>query len=81
MHLTLYYTDGCHLCDQVEEMLKNIHVTAAIDLTKIDIIECDKLIESYKETIPVLKRMDEKGHEMILQWPFSYVELFSFIKR
>ena len=72
--ITLYYTDGCHLCDQAETLLKQ----ASIEYQKIDIMSDQKLIDLYSCTIPVLKSKANKVGIMSLNWPFSLMQLQNF---
>ncbi len=46
----LYGTDGCHLCDDLEEQLKE----ASIDYHYIEIADDPKLVEKWGWSIPVL---------------------------
>ncbi len=68
----LYGTEFCHLCEQAEELLQAIGVSAE----HIDIADDDALTESYGTRIPVLRRDD--GAE--LGWPFDAAALERFIR-
>lgn len=50
----LYHTDGCHLCEQAEQLLKPL-LSSADELQLIDIMSDDSLILEYQISIPVLK--------------------------
>lgn len=50
----LYHTDGCHLCEQAEQLLKPL-LSSTDELQLIDIMSDDALILEYQISIPVLK--------------------------
>jgi len=68
--ITLYYTDGCHLCDDAIKLLEQLKLT----YQKVDIIEHDRLVALYATTIPVV----EIASGSILNWPFSLQQLQQF---
>jgi len=70
--LTLYYTDGCHLCDDAIVLLEQLNLT----YQKVDIVEQQVLVESYGTLIPVV----EKHSKATLNWPFSRLQLQEFIE-
>ena len=70
--LTLYYTDGCHLCDDASVLLEQLN----LNYQKVDIIENQILIDQYSTLIPVVK--NELGST--LNWPFSLQQLQDFIE-
>ena len=65
--LTLYYTDGCHLCDDAMVLLEQLNLT----YHKVDIVEKQSLVELYGTLIPVV----ENEFGAILNWPFSLQQL------
>ena len=69
--VTLYYTDGCHLCDDATQLLEQLNLT----YQKIDIIEETRLVELYGTLIPVV----ENKRGATLNWPFSLQQLQHFI--
>jgi arsenate reductase-like glutaredoxin family protein len=69
--LTLYYTDGCHLCDDAVVLLKQLNLT----YQKVDIVEMRSLVEQYGTLIPVV----ENEFGSALNWPFSVQQLQTFI--
>lgn len=73
--LTLYGTEGCHLCDEAEWLL---HQTqgSTVALEKVDIAEQALLLERYGIRIPVL-RDTVSGHE--LNWPFDASGILEFL--
>lgn len=69
--LTLYYTDGCHLCDDAMVLLEQLNLS----YKKVDIIEKQALVELYAILIPVV----ENEEKATLNWPFSLLQLQAFI--
>jgi len=69
--LLLYFTDGCHLCDDAVRLLQQ----TTIPYTKIDIISDQRLVDLYGYSIPVLENSDGNT----LNWPFSLPALNDFI--
>lgn len=66
----LYSSEGCHLCEQALALCSPY--IPASDITIIDIVEDEKLVELYGVHIPVLERcVDNKK----LYWPFSAVQI------
>ncbi len=70
--LILYGTEFCHLCDEAEDILCRMKITAE----HIDIVADDDLLEKYGVRIPVLKRLDT-GAE--LGWPFDAESVVQFL--
>lgn len=76
MHLILYSTSACHLCEIAEQMIEALAQSGeSITLEKVDISDSDRLFERYGVKIPVLARPD--GRE--LDWPFDAAELAAFV--
>ena len=48
-------------------------------LTKVDIATDDKLIEQYGTSIPVLVKIDKKGRQIELFWPFDKNKVSQFL--
>jgi hypothetical protein len=73
MHgLILYGTSGCHLCEQAEEMLREMKVVAEY----VDISTDDNLLDNYGTRIPVLSRSDNNSK---LDWPFDAEKVTRFL--
>ncbi len=69
MHnVTLYHTDGCHLCEEALEILQAVLPNDRIEC--IDIVDDMQLMAQFKTTIPVVKI----GVELIY-WPFSLEQI------
>lgn len=69
----LYSTEGCHLCEQAEELV--LSLAPEIDIEKVDIAYDDALYEQYRYHIPVLKNAADAE----LNWPFDTVTLKEFL--
>ena len=70
--VTLYYTDGCHLCDDAIVLLEQLNLS----YQPIDIVDHSGLIELFGTLIPVV----EKQSKATLNWPFSLQQLQEFIE-
>jgi hypothetical protein len=70
----LYSTDGCHLCEQVEQMIVSLNLQSKVSV--VDIVDDDTLVEQYGKTIPVLKNIP-LGDE--INWPFDIQQLAHFL--
>ncbi|MGB5445520.1 MAG: glutaredoxin family protein [Psychromonas sp.] len=67
----LYFTDGCHLCDDAEILLQQ----TAICYAKVDIVNDHRLVDLYGYSIPVVA--DQHGNT--ISWPFDLQQLNDFI--
>lgn len=70
-HFLLYFTDGCHLCDDAEKILKQ----TTIFYSKVDIIYDPQLVALYGNSIPVL----QSASGNTINWPFNLQQLNDFI--
>ncbi|MBY5991589.1 glutaredoxin family protein [Ferrimonas balearica] len=70
--LVLFHTDGCHLCEQAEALLRQ----ADLAFTPQDIVDCPEWVDAYGVRIPVVRKSDGKE----LGWPFDLVELTRFVE-
>ncbi|WP_421186187.1 glutaredoxin family protein [Aeromonas hydrophila] len=73
--LTLFHTDGCHLCEQAWALVEQAGLAA--DTRQCDIMEDAQWLATYRVRIPVL--LDEAGRE--LGWPFTLAELQAWLAR
>ncbi|MFB9217393.1 glutaredoxin family protein [Vibrio sinaloensis] len=71
--ITLYSTEGCHLCEMAYELCQQAGVANQVDI--IDIAFDDELFSRYGVTIPVL---NNNGKE--LNWPFDLQELYNWLE-
>ena len=68
-------TSGCHLCDQAEEILRNLQAVYPISYQLVDIAEFDEsLMMTFATTIPVLITQNRR-----LNYPFSVMDLQQLI--
>lgn len=74
LHLTLYTTAGCHLCDQALALLEP-WLQEGIRLASVDVAEDNLLMARYGVRIPVVA--SSSGAE--LGWPFNAERLASWI--
>lgn len=75
-HLILYGTDGCHLCDQAEELLAEPHAAGRISYEHADILDDPELEQRYAIRIPVLQ---DAASSQELGWPFDREQLEQFL--
>jgi len=69
----LFGTEGCHLCEEAEQLLWQV----GLDFCKQDIIDDEQLQQCYAMRIPVLKcRLS--GLE--LGWPFGHEAVVKFLE-
>ena len=73
MSLTLFSTDGCHLCEQAWALLEQTKLSNSTVLE--DIINDERWLAAYAVRIPVLRHVD--GRE--LDWPFDLASLSDFV--
>ncbi|MEE4277253.1 MAG: glutaredoxin family protein [Halieaceae bacterium] len=74
--LTLYSTEGCHLCEAAEALLGQVRAAQGdLQWQVVDIALDDVLFERYGWSIPVLR--DRSGRE--LNWPFDGAQLREFL--
>jgi len=74
LHLTLYTTSGCHLCNQALALLEP-WLAKGLKLALVDIAEDDLLMARYGVRIPVVASTN--GVE--LGWPFNAEGLANWI--
>ncbi|MBI5665903.1 MAG: glutaredoxin family protein [Nitrospirae bacterium] len=58
INVTLYFREGCWLCDKAEEMVNGLKVKYGINLSKISIDSDKDIYELYRYDIPVLEFKD-----------------------
>jgi len=64
--LTLYSTDGCHLCESAERMLRSMPELRRVTLDVVDIVDDATLLARYGTMIPVLAATTRE-----IVWPFN----------
>ena len=77
MHLHLYSTSHCHLCEQAEAILVDLALSHDLSWTVIEITDNADLLSRYELSIPVLTRLDT-GQE--IAWPFNKDQVLDLIK-
>jgi hypothetical protein len=74
--LTFYTTEGCHLCEEAEQLMNSLRDSGiALSWHVVDIASDDTLFERYGWSIPVLRL----GGGRELKWPFDAAALAEFI--
>lgn len=72
--ITLYSTEGCHLCEQAFDLL----VELGVDIEKVDTVDIafnDELFSRYGVTIPVVANGLSE-----LNWPFNISQLKNWLE-
>ena len=81
VHLYLYGTYACHLCEQAEALLLPLVEQGYTVVELIDISEDESLLERYGVRIPVLGGRDLDGNWQELPWPFAQEDLWQWYTR
>jgi predicted DCC family thiol-disulfide oxidoreductase YuxK len=68
MHLHLYSTSHCHLCEQAEKILVDLALSHDLSWAVMEIADDANLLSRYELSIPVLARLDT-GQK--IAWPFN----------
>ncbi len=78
--LTLYSTEGCHLCEMAFELTEQLNISQQVQV--VDIAFDDELFSRYGVTIPVLKYESSDGDiSAELNWPFGLLELNDWLRK
>lgn len=72
--LTLYSTEGCHLCEMAFALVGQVGLAEQTDI--VDIAFDDELFSRYGVTIPVLKYQESE-----LNWPFDIEQLTNWLEK
>lgn len=72
MNITLFSTEGCHLCEQAFSLLEQVGLGKQVDI--VDIAFDDELLSRYGVTIPVLNFNNNE-----LNWPFDEASLANWL--
>lgn len=67
--ISLYHTEGCHLCEQAHALFVQAGLAAELDL--VDIVDDETLMAEYQTTIPVA----EFSTGTKLFWPFDLEDI------
>jgi len=74
--LVFYTTVGCHLCEEAEQMLRQMQAQHYFEWQAVDIADDVELVRLYGIRIPVLKIL---GANNELRWPFDPLMLVEFL--
>ncbi|WP_081324514.1 glutaredoxin family protein [Vibrio crassostreae] len=78
--LTLYSTEGCHLCEMAFQLTEQLNISHHVNV--VDIAFDDELFSLYGVTIPVLKfESSDLSQSSELNWPFGLLELNDWLKK
>jgi hypothetical protein len=78
--LTLYSTEGCHLCEMAFQLTEQLNISHHVNV--VDIAFDDELFSRYGVTIPVLKfESSDCSQSSELNWPFGLLELNDWLKK
>lgn len=81
MQLMLFGTEGCHLCEQAEEVIAEClthHPSIAIEFVDIAATGSERWYELYSIRIPVLLHPES---QIELSWPFDEADVNHFISK
>ncbi|OCQ22985.1 thiol-disulfide isomerase [Pseudoalteromonas luteoviolacea] len=73
--VTLYYTQGCHLCEEALSLA--LCCVREGDILHQDILESEALVEKYQTSIPVLKCITTGK---LLYWPFTQQQIQELVQ-
>lgn len=68
IHLNLYSTTHCHLCELAEMQLEQLAARYAFDWETIEVVENEDLLARYAMLIPIIS---EPSNGSELAWPFN----------
>ncbi|GAB4296433.1 MAG: glutaredoxin family protein [Methylophaga sp.] len=77
MQITLFTTEGCHLCEQAYDLLRSLPDSHALQIDLQEIGDDDDLVARYGIRIPVVQFPDQEE----LDWPFSLTDLEQVFSR
>ncbi|MEO6458717.1 MAG: glutaredoxin family protein, partial [Chloroflexia bacterium] len=77
MQVTIYTKPGCHLCDDVLDILDHLAPQYNLDVIQVNILDDMALYEAYKEIIPVVEVGDGKFGRLVA--PIAESELQAYI--
>ncbi|MCU4674451.1 glutaredoxin family protein [Catenovulum sp. 2E275] len=76
--LILYGTEGCHLCDDAQQVLNRLGILEQVSLLDIALQDnSEDLIAQYGEKIPVLL---DTPSQQTLCWPFDEASVLNWLK-
>ncbi len=83
MQLDILGTLGCHLCDEADQIVREVleanpTISGLLVLNQVDISESDDLMARYAERIPVIYC---RQSALELGWPFAHQDFVDFLNR
>lgn len=74
--LIFYTTLGCHLCEQAEELLRELEQHREVTVEAVDIGNDEALVGRYGIRIPVVRN---PSTAVEVGWPFSVEDLLTLV--
>ncbi len=71
LHLIIYSTEGCHLCELAETTAYTVLSSDNLHLEHVDIAHSEALMKQYGWLIPVIK---DPNSDNEIAWPFDAAE-------
>jgi glutaredoxin len=71
IHVTLYTTAGCHLCELADDLLQQVNQSFPLTINYTEIGDNDELVAKYGTIIPVV----EFANAQQLNWPFTLEDI------
>lgn len=75
MHLTLFSTDHCALCDRALDVLLGLPELRGHVLDVVDVADNAQLLEHYGPRLPVLRAGTQE-----IAWPFSGADVLRLVQ-
>jgi len=75
MHLTLFSTDHCTLCDRALDLLLGLPELRGSALDVVDVATDTRLLEHYGPRLPVLRAGSRE-----IDWPFSRADVLRLLQ-
>lgn len=76
MAFILYHTQGCHLCERAESLIRPL-LNPGTELQLVDLLDDADALAAYAEKIPVFVNTQSKD---VLCWPFNEQDVMHFIE-
>lgn len=80
MVIQLLGTQGCHLCEVAERLVRRLAPECGAKIEYIDIADNSALVDQYGISIPVLRAQNVNDCSE-LGWPFSEEEFIVWVKQ
>ena len=76
MNYILYGTSACHLCEEVEALIKPIQQIFGFNFYIVDIADDDVLLSLYGTSIPIFHCTETKQE---ITWPFNEHQVIALV--